>query len=568
LKLLYVNQGGILVNKKVLALGLSLGLAASTFASTSALAAPKNVLSNYKYNELVGSPEFVSGKLTKPSAKSAESIVHEYVNANKKNFKLGSKSAEESFKVTSSKKDKLGATALRLQQVYNGVPVWGSTQAALVTEDGVLTVFSGTVAPDLEMKKGLKTEKKVNANKSIKIAEAELGFTPDYEKAPTADLVVYINGDEATYAYLVNLNFLSPQPGNYNYFIEAATGKILNKYNDLDEVHGQTEAKQQASKPGGISGTNTTGTGIGVLGDSKTLNMTLSGSTYYLQDNTRGGGVFTYDAANRTRLPGSLWASYDNILNSSYDAAAVDAHYYAGKTFDYYKNVFNRNSYDDRGAALKSTVHYGRNYNNAFWNGSQMVYGDGDGTTFIPLSGSIDVVAHELTHAVTDFSSDLIYQNESGALNEAMSDIFGTLVEFYDNNNPDYEIGEDIYTPGVQNDALRSMSDPAKYNDPDHYSKRYTGTSDNGGVHINSGIINKAAYLLAKGGTHYGVTVPGIGNDKVSAIYYRANTVYLTASSTFSQARATLVQAAADLYGAASAEVDAVHKSFDAVGVK
>lgn len=563
--------GGILVNKKTLAIGLSFGLAVSSISVSSAFAAPKNVLSDYKYNEKVGSPEFVSGNLTKPSSKSAESIVYDYLNANKDKFKLGSKSSAESFTVKSKAKDNLGYTSIKLQQVYNGVPVWGSTQAAVVNEDGVLTTFSGTVLPDLDSKKGLKSEKKVNENKSISIAEEDLGFIPEYEKLPTADLVVYSNGDEATYAYLVNLNFLSPKPGNYNYFIEASTGKILNKYNDLDEAHGNQDQKTvtAAAKPGDatLTGTNTTGTGYGVLGDSKTLNMLLSGSYYYLQDNTRGNGVFTYDAANRTRLSGSLWSSVDTLLNASYDRAAVDAHYYAGKTYDYYKNVFGRNSYDGNGGALKSSVHYGSRYNNAFWNGTQMVYGDGDGSTFIPLSGSVDVVAHELTHAVTDTSSDLIYQNESGALNEAISDIFGTLVEFYANSNPDYEIGEDIYTPSIANDALRSMSDPTKYGDPDHYSKRYTGTSDNGGVHTNSGIINKQAYLLAKGGTHYGVTVAGIGNDKLAAIYYRANTVYLTASSTFSQARAAVVQAASDLYGATSAEVSSVKNSFSAVGI-
>ncbi|MBS4213533.1 M4 family metallopeptidase [Neobacillus rhizophilus] len=545
------------MKKKVLAFGLSIGLAASAIAPASSFAAPKNVLSNYKYNELVGSPEFISGKLTNPSGKSAEAIVLDYVNANKDKFKLGSKSALESFKITSSNKDKLGGTALRLQQLYNGVPVWGAAQAAFVAEDGTLNVFSGTVTPDLETKKGLNKEKKVNANQAIKIAEADLGLSPEYEKKPSADLVVFTQGNDANYAYLVNLNFLEPKPGNYNYFIDAATGEILNKYNDLHE----------AKTGPGVTGTNTTGSGVGVLGDTKALNMLLSSSTYYLQDNTRGNGVITYDASNRSRTPGTLWTSVDNLLNSSYESPAVDAHYYAGKTFDYYKNFFARNSYDNKGGALKSTVHYGRNYNNAFWNGSQMVYGDGDGTTFIPLSGGIDVVAHELTHAVTDTSSDLVYQNESGALNEAISDIFGTLVEFYNGKNPDYEIGEDVYTPAKANDALRSMSDPTKYGDPDHYSKRYTGTSDNGGVHTNSGIINKAAYLLAVGGTHYGVTVQGIGNDKVGAIYYRANTVYLTASSTFSQARAALVQAAADLYGASSAEVTAVNKSFDAVGV-
>ncbi|MEE6450559.1 M4 family metallopeptidase [Gottfriedia acidiceleris] len=553
------------MNKKVLAVGLSLGLAASSFSITNTYAAPKNVLSSYKYNKSVGSPEFVSGQLTKSSTQSPESIVLGYVNANKDKFKLGSKSSEESFIIKSSQKDLLG-TALRLQQVYNGVPVWGSTQTALVADDGVLTAFSGTVAPNLDTKKGLKSEKKVNANKSIKIAEADLGYTPIYEKSPTADLVVYTNGDEASYAYLVNLNFLSPKPGNFNYFIDASTGKILNSYNNLDEA----DSSAPATKPGGTtSSTNTTGTGVGVLGDTKTINMTLSGSTYYLQDNTRAqGGIFTYDAANRTRLAGTLWTSPDNLLNSTYDAAAVDAHYFAGLTFDYYKNVFNRNSYDNKGGALKSSVHYGRNYNNAFWNGTQMVYGDGDGTTFIPLSGGIDVVAHELTHAVTETSSNLTYQNESGALNEAISDIFGTLIEFYNNKNPDYEIGEDIYTPKIAGDALRSMSNPTKYGDPDNYANRYTGTSDNGGVHTNSGIINKAAYLIAQGGTAYGVTVTGIGNDKLAQIFYRANTVYLTASSTFSQARAALVKAASDLFGTSSSEVTTVNKAFDAVGVK
>ncbi|MEH7610048.1 M4 family metallopeptidase [Gottfriedia acidiceleris] len=551
------------MNKKVLAVGLSLGLAASSFSVTNTYAAPKNVLSSYKYNESVGSPEFISGQLTKSSTQSPESIVLGYVNANKDKFKLGSKSSEESFIIKSSNKDMLG-TALRLQQVYNGVPVWGSTQTALVADDGVLTAFSGTVAPNLDTKKGLKSEKKVNANKSIKIAEADLGYAPIYEKDPTANLVVYTNGDEATYAYLVNLNFLSPKPGNFNYFIDASTGKILNSYNNLDEA----DSSAPPTKPGGTtSSTNTTGTGVGVLGDTKTLNMTVSGSSYYLQDRLRGSGIFTYDAANKQRLAGTLWTSPDNLLNSTYDAAAVDAHYFAGLTFDYYKNVFGRNSYDNKGGALKSSVHYSRNYNNAFWNGTQMVYGDGDGTTFIPLSGGIDVVAHELTHAVTETSSNLTYQNESGALNEAISDIFGTLIEFYNNKNPDYLIGEDIYTPKIAGDALRSMSDPTKYGDPDNYANRYTGTSDNGGVHTNSGIINKAAYLIAKGGTAYGVSVTGIGNDKLAQIFYRANTVYLTASSTFSQARAACVQAASDTYGANSAEVTTVNKAFDAVGV-
>ncbi|MED5078183.1 M4 family metallopeptidase, partial [Geobacillus stearothermophilus] len=318
-----------------------------------------------------------------------------------------------------------------------------------------------------------------------------------------------------------------------------------------------------------VAGASTVGVGRGVLGDQKYINTTYSSyyGYYYLQDNTRGSGIFTYDGRNRTVLPGSLWTDGDNQFFASYDAVAVDAHYYAGVVYDYYKNVHGRLSYDGSNAAIRSTVHYGRGYNNAFWNGSQMVYGDGDGQTFLPFSGGIDVVGHELTHAVTDYTAGLVYQNESGAINEAMSDIFGTLVEFYANRNPDWEIGEDIYTPGIAGDALRSMSDPAKYGDPDHYSKRYTGTQDNGGVHTNSGIINKAAYLLSQGGVHYGVSVTGIGRDKMGKIFYWALVYYLTPTSNFSQLRAACVQAAADLYGSTSQEVNSVKQAFNAVGV-
>ncbi|MDC2866973.1 M4 family metallopeptidase [Bacillus sp. BP-3] len=553
------------MKKKSLAFVLAAGMAVTTFGGTSsAFADSKNVLSTKKYNEAVQSPEFVSGDLTGASGKKAESVVFDYLNAAKKDYKLGEKSAEESFKVQQVVKDPVGeTTVLRLQQIYDGVPVWGSTQVAHIGKDGVLKVVSGTVAPDLDKKEKLKNKNKIDGKQAIAAAQKDLGLNPKYEAEPSADLFVYQNGEETTYAYVVKLNFLDPEPGNYYYFVEADSGKVLNKYNTIHSANATNKTPIKL-----VTGTNKVGTGKGVLGDTKSINTTLSGSSYYLQDNTRGAAIYTYDGKNRTTLPGTLWADVDNIFNASRDAAAVDAHYYAGVTYDYYKNTFNRNSYNDAGAQLKSTVHYKSGYNNAFWNGSQMVYGDGDGYTFVPLSGGLDVVGHELTHAVTEYSSNLVYQDESGALNEAISDIFGTLIEYADNRNPDWEIGEDIYTPGTAGDALRSMSDPTKYGDPDHYSKRYTGTDDNGGVHTNSSIINKAAYLLANGGTHYGVTVNGIGKDKVGAIYYRANTQYFTESTTFSQARAGLVQAAADLYGANSAEVAAVKQSYDAVGVK
>lgn len=543
------------MKKNVVALGLSVSLACSGLVAATGFAATSADSQSKKYTKSSGAPEFIAGKLTNPSAKDAKDVILDYLQQYKQKYKLGK---NDSFIVKSQEADDLGGDVVRLQQVYNGVPVWGSAQSARVDQNGVLQVFTGTVSKELDAKLVKKAEKNKSLKQAIDVAVADLGFQPDYEQDPSAELVIYPTSDQAVYAYHVTLNFLSPEPGNYQYFIHAETGEVINKYNAIDTA-GKTNP--------GLTGSNSVGSGVGVLGDTKTLNTLFSSGAYYLQDNTRGSGVFTYDAQSRQRTPGTLWKDTDNLLNAKYDGAAVDAHYYAGLTYDYYKSIFNRNSYDNNGAALKSTVHYGRSYNNAFWNGQQMVYGDGDGTTFIPLSGALDVVAHELTHAVTDFSSDLVYQYESGALNEAVSDIFGTLAEYHDNNNPDFEIGEDIYTPAKAGDALRSMSDPTKYGDPDHYSVRYTGTSDNGGVHTNSGIINKAAYLLSEGGTHYGVTVTGIGTSKLGAIFYRANTVYFTASTNFSQARAGLVQSAKDLYGSTSAEVTAVNKAFDAVGV-
>lgn len=544
-------------------IGLSLGLVLTSFSSTSASAEQK-VLSIEKFNKEVNSPEFISGKLTSPNANKDEKVVFSYLNAHKDKYKLGDKSAEESFIVTSKQKDSLGSTIIRLQQVLNGVPVWGSTQVAHVKNNGILTVFSGTVKPNLHEQQSLQSTPSISQDKAISIAEKDLGFNPKYEKKPTAEHVIYTTNNHATNTYLVKLNFLYPQPGNYFYFIDTNTGAIVHKFNTIDKAHSE---QQVGTIPKIGNDSNQIGTGIGVLGDTKSLNTLLSGSNYYLEDMTRGNGIYTYDAKDTENIPGALWFNSADSFINSYDAPAVDAHYYAGKTYDYYKSKFNRNSYDNAGASIKSSVHYGTNYNNAFWNGQQMVYGDGDGQTFLPLSGAIDIVGHELTHAVTESTSGLMYQDEPGALNEAISDIFGILIRFYDNRNPDYEIGEGVYQPGTPGSALRSMDHPENQGNPDHYSKRYIGDDDNGGVHTNSSIINKAAYLLAEGGNHYDVTVPGIGRDKMGAIYYRANTVYFTQSTTFSQARAGLEQAASDLYGAESAEVDAVKKSFDAVGI-
>jgi Zn-dependent metalloprotease len=278
-----------------------------------------------------------------------------------------------------------------------------------------------------------------------------------------------------------------------------------------------------------------------------------------------------YTAANGTSLPGTLRRSEGQAAVS--DAVSNAAYDNTGKTYDCYAARFGRDSFDAAGATLHSTVHYASGYNNAFWDGSRMVYGDGDGVEFSPLAGALDVTAHELTHAVTQVTAGLPYRNEPGAINEAMSDIVGATCEAWSRGGAvsaaTWLIGEEVTTPGTAGDALRYMHDPtADGYSYDYYPERYIGSWDYGGVHVNSGIANLAFKLLVTGGSHprgkTTVEVPAIGLEQASAIFYRALTVYMTSSTNFAGARAATVQAALDLGGDATAQT--VHKAWNAVG--
>ncbi|HDR8072326.1 TPA: M4 family metallopeptidase [Bacillus cereus] len=565
------------------------------------------VLSTKKYNEVLHSPEFVAGKLTEPSKKSPEEVVFEYLNTMKQDYKLGNKTAEESFKVEKVVDSSVGDTkVVRLKQVYNDVPVWGSTQVVHVGKDGVLQVVTGKVMPDLEKQEKLQNKNRIDSQKAVELVQQDLGFQPTYSVQPSADLYVYQKDNSITYAYVVQFTVSAPNPGKYYYFIEADSGNILDKYHTAQHFQGDTNEKNNKSPlrsnveniekhndtsndsedhPDQVVGENTIGRGTGVLGDSKIIQTTKVGSKYYLQDNTRGAKILTYDG--KKQLFAWLWKDDDNMFHQTYDAAAVDAHFYAGVVYDYYKNKHNRNSYDNAESPIKSLVHpHPLIDNNAGWGDEKLEYGDGDDTKTRAYSGSLNVVGHEFTHGVTQTSSNLMYRNESGALNEAISDLFGTLIEheYYSKHSnqkkANWDHGEDLYIDGKT--VKRSLRDPAsislsepmidkdgkahtKY--PDHYSKLYNGSQDEGGVHVNSSIINKATYLLANGGTHYGVTVKGIGKDKVGKIYYLANTEMFTEYTGFHLARAGLEQATAKLYGVNSEEVKAVKAAYDAVGI-
>ncbi len=470
---------------------------------------------------------------------------------------------KELFEITKRQSDsQTGTEHYRLNQTFKGIPVYGAEQTLHFDKSGNVSLYMGQVVEDVSAKLEASDSKKgvtedvyasdtkndlvtpeISASQAISIAEkdaaSKIGSLGEAQKTPEAKLYIYAPEDQAArLAYVTEVNVLEPSPLRTRYFVDAKTGSILFQYDLIEHA---------------------TGTGKGVLGDTKSFTVGTSGSSYVMTDSTRGKGIQTYTASNRTSLPGSTVTSSSSTFN---DPASVDAHAYAQKVYDFYKSNFNRNSIDGNGLAIRSTTHYSTRYNNAFWNGSQMVYGDGDGSQFIAFSGDLDVVGHELTHGVTEYTANLEYYGQSGALNESISDIFGNTIE-----GKNWMVGDAIYTPGVSGDALRYMDDPTKGGQPARMADYNNTSADNGGVHTNSGIPNKAYYLLAQGGTFGGVNVTGIGRSQSIQIVYRALTYYLTSTSNFSNYRSAMVQASTDLYGANSTQTTAVKNSLSAVGI-
>ncbi|WP_394843487.1 M4 family metallopeptidase [Pendulispora brunnea] len=258
----------------------------------------------------------------------------------------------------------------------------------------------------------------------------------------------------------------------------------------------------------------------------------------------------------------------DGAVNISYDNL--------GLVYDAYKTLYDRDSLDGNGLTLISSVHAifrtttGTTKNNASWDGSQMRYGDGDGTTFSNLANSLDVTGHELTHGVTSSTSNLTYSGQSGGLNEGMSDIFGAVIQWFHDgkvvNDTTWLVGDDVYTPNKAGDALRYMNDPAKDGKSIDYGPDYNGQN----VHYTSGVPNLAFYLLSQGGTHprnkTTVNVTGIGIEKAASVFYRANTTIFTSSTNYAQARTGTEQAAQQL-GLTDEEIKSVSNAWAAVGV-
>lgn len=475
---------------------------------------------------------------------------------------LGLSNPEAELALAGADQDDLGLTHVRFKQVHNGVPVFGGELITHLDSTSVRDLVSGRV---YESARRVDTAPKIGAAQAIEAAKAALGYAGEFAKEPGAKLVVLPNsvknpngGPGAALTYLVELLIEdgTENTARHFYFIDAHDGSVVWHYDNL---------QRQIS----------TGTGYSLYSGRVNFRTYRLYTAYYLQDNTKCVSCpyqpsWTSDMRGSTGSEnGNYYIDADNVWGngstSNPQSAGVDAHFGMSKTWDYFYNVHGRRGIDGNGFQMISRTHYGVGYANAFWDGTRVTYGDGDGSTFSPLV-SVDICGHEWAHGLTEKTAGLIYSGESGGSNESFSDIFGTAIEFYAGINPDYQIGEDPFTPGIPGDALRYMSNPrADGASIDHYSQYFPGID----VHYSSGIQNVTFYLLSEGGTHpsSGVFVPGIGRDAAERIFYRALTVYLFPSATFHDVRVATLNAAADLYGAGSAQYNSTATAWDAAGV-
>ncbi len=488
--------------------------------------------------------------------------------------------------------DKNNLSHEKYQQYYKNLKIEFGTVITHSNEQGVYLINGELyntndfdIIPTLSNEEALKKAiDKLNSTAYL-WEDKEQSQIMDYQK-PTGELLlfpdVYTNNVHLAYKY--DIYSLIPHKREQVY-VDAKTGVLLFKNPIIKHTKNEITPNENLnfnSTENNVENLFITGSAATRYSGIRQIETTLLGSNYILQDDTRGNGIQTFNCENGSIQnvnfidADNVWsaAEYDNAQK---DNAALDAHWGAEKTYDFWNVYFNRNSFDNNGATIKSYVHFGNNYVNASWNGSFMVYGDGN-TNTQPLT-SIDICAHEIGHAICTYTAGLVYMNESGALNEGFSDIWGACVEQYGKNGTlSGSISPSVWLIAEEIGAspFRSMSDPNSKGDPDTYlgTNWYSGTADSGGVHTNSGVLNHWFYILTvgKSGTNnaplpdtYNVT--GIGMQKAAEIAYIAERDYLTPNSTYADAREATIEAASSIYCANSPEVIAVTNAWFAVNV-
>lgn len=480
--------------------------------------------------------------------------------------------------------DELGMTHLRLQQYYEGIPVFGADVRLHGGRQG-FDRLNGRTIPNIQLPT---TQPSVDATNAVSIVREALEQKHRWNdlnatqldwvggKQVQHQLVVYPMESAAYLAWEVDVFPNLHQ--HYTYFVDALTGTILHSFSHRCDLVGH-HLSADDELPNGPE----TATLPDLNNNTRTINVFEENGTYFAADFSRemfrevtpdsiAGLILTYDAMSQPELRNVSIAQSNN--NSDWDPNIVSIHYNAGVAYEYFRQTFNRNAIDGRGGDIVSFANVpdedGSSLENAFWNGRAMFYGNG-GQAFLPFGGALDVAGHEMSHGVIQETANLIYENQPGALNESMADVFGYLIE---GEFDDFRLAEEIVLPNAfPSGALRNLIDPNNGGSspqdlnrgwqPAHMDEflqlENTPEQDNGGVHINSGIPNRAFALF--------VTNPAVGVAKAEQVYYRALSQYLTRSSQFIDMRIAVIQAATDLHGANSPEVAAARAAFDAVGI-
>ncbi|MET7287443.1 M4 family metallopeptidase [Streptomyces sp. NPDC005573] len=471
--------------------------------------------------------------------------------------------AKEKLVVKDVVKDVDGTVHTRYERTYAGLPVLGGDLVVHTAESGRTEGVTKAAKSAIKVASLKPQITAAKAEKQALSAARTLGSAKSASDG--ARKVIWAGSGKPVLAYETIVGGFQDDgtPNQLHVITDAATGKKLFEYQGIE-----------------------TGTGKTLYSGTVSLNTTLSGSTYQLTDGTRGGHKTYNKSHTTTSSAGTLFTDADDVWgtgtassSTTDQTAAADAAYGAQETWDFYKNTFGRSGIKNNGVGAYSRVHYGNQYVNAFWDDSCfcMTYGDGSGNNH-PLT-SLDVAGHEMSHGVTSNTAGLNYSGESGGLNEATSDIFGTGVEFYAANSSDvgdYLIGEKINING-DGTPLRYMDKPSKDGGSADSWSSGVGNLD---VHYSSGVANHFFYLLSEGSgaktingvsynspTSNGSTVTGIGRAKALQIWYKALTTYFTSTTNYKSARTGTLSAAAALYGSGSAEYNAVAAAWSAVNV-
>ncbi|WP_273565428.1 M4 family metallopeptidase [Maribacter halichondriae] len=533
-----------------------------------------------------GLPLFIESKAKAETAKlvqrqSLEAITSDYLMDVKGLLRINDPSSE--FKVIANTKDKLGQTHIKMQQVFKGVKVYGSEVILHLDKKQQVRGLNGRNRPTPIFEN---TTPKLSVANALAVIENDLG-----KKLPKATaaknnsplnlpeleeelLIYHFEGKDALARHLtVYPNIMD----RWEYFIDAQTGKILDKYYHTCTFHFNLNKEDKHYKTTTVPPEN--GNGNDLNGVNRQLNTYSVNGTNYMVDTSKPmfnaaqselpdnpvGAIMTLDLRNEAPEEGVEIFHVTSNSNTWNNATGVSAHYNADVSYEYFRNTFNRNSINGQGGTIISFINVadpedGGSLENAFWNGKAMFYGNGR-VAFEPFAGALDVGGHEMSHGVIQNTANLEYRYQSGAINESYADIFGVMID-----RDDWQLAEDIVnTQYFPSGAMRDMQNPNNGRtqlgengwQPKDMTEYYTGDQDNGGVHINSGIPNRAFYLVAT----------DIGKEKAEQIYYRALDNYLTVSSQFIDLRLAIIRSATDLHGENSLEVTAVMNAFDTVGI-